>query len=97
MRTITLNNPGKWVFGTGCFSQFITDFKSLGKKRLYILTIPLLAEMIRQEMDSFAAIGIPADAIPEMAASAVKIERLMKNNIRTISVGDAIEIYQNAY
>jgi alcohol dehydrogenase class IV len=42
-------------------------------------------------------IGIPENAIPEMARSAVKIQRLMKNNIREISVEDAIGIYQKAY
>ncbi len=42
-------------------------------------------------------IGIPESAIPEMAASAVKIQRLMKNNIREISVDDAISIYQKAF
>lgn len=42
-------------------------------------------------------IGIPEEAIPEMASSAVKIQRLMKNNIREISVEDAISIYQKAY
>lgn len=42
-------------------------------------------------------IGIPEEAIPEMAVSAVKIQRLMKNNIREILVEDAINIYQKAY
>jgi alcohol dehydrogenase class IV len=44
-----------------------------------------------------SAIGIPETAISEMAASAVKIQRLMKNNIREISVDDAIGIYKKAY
>jgi alcohol dehydrogenase len=42
-------------------------------------------------------IGIPENAICGMARSAVKIQRLMKNNIREISVEDAIGIYQKAY
>jgi len=42
-------------------------------------------------------IGIPEEAIPEMAVSAVKIQRLMKNNLREVSVDDAINIYQKAY
>jgi alcohol dehydrogenase len=42
-------------------------------------------------------IGIPEDAIPEMALSAVKIQRLMKNNIKEILVVDAIKIYKKAY
>ncbi len=42
-------------------------------------------------------IGIPAEAIDEMAVSAVAIKRLMKNNIREVSVTDAVAIYQKAY
>lgn len=42
-------------------------------------------------------IGIPEESIPAMASSAVKIQRLMKNNIREILVDDAIGIYQKAY
>jgi len=44
-----------------------------------------------------SAIGIPWDAIPEMAVSAIRIQRLMKNNIREIAVEDAVEIYQKAF
>ena len=47
--------------------------------------------------ERLSEIGIPEGAIPEMARSAVKIQRLMKNNIREISVDDAIAIYQKAY
>jgi len=42
-------------------------------------------------------IGIPENAIPEMAMSALKIQRLLKNNLREILVEDAINIYQKAY
>ena len=42
-------------------------------------------------------IGIPVESIPEMALSAVTIQRLMKNNVREILVADAINIYEKAY
>ena len=42
-------------------------------------------------------VGIPADAIPEMAKDALKIQRLLKNNPRHISEQDAIYIYNEAY
>lgn len=42
-------------------------------------------------------IGIPAKAIADMAESSVKIQRLLKNNVREILVQDAILIYQKAY
>jgi alcohol dehydrogenase len=42
-------------------------------------------------------VGIPQDAIPAMAADAMKITRLLKNNPRTITEADAIAIYKAAY
>jgi alcohol dehydrogenase class IV len=42
-------------------------------------------------------VGIPRDAIPQMAADAMKITRLLKNNPRTITLADAIAIYEAAY
>ncbi|HEY4150920.1 MAG TPA: iron-containing alcohol dehydrogenase [Chitinophagaceae bacterium] len=42
-------------------------------------------------------VGVPATAIPEMAAAAMKITRLLKNNPRTVTEADAITIYKAAY
>jgi alcohol dehydrogenase class IV len=41
--------------------------------------------------------GINKDAIPAMAADAMKITRLLKNNPREIKLSDAIKIYEDAY
>lgn len=41
--------------------------------------------------------GIPAKAIPAIAADAMKITRLLKNNPRPITYEDAVEIYNDAY
>lgn len=41
--------------------------------------------------------GIDKGAIPAMAADAMKITRLLKNNPRTITLKDAINIYEAAY
>lgn len=41
--------------------------------------------------------GINKAAIPAMAADAMKITRLLKNNPRTIALKDAINIYEAAY
>jgi alcohol dehydrogenase class IV len=37
---------------------------------------------------------IPREAIPAMAKSAMQVQRLLKNNLRTVTEGDAIEIYE---
>lgn len=41
--------------------------------------------------------NVPESAIPEMAADAMKIQRLLKNNPREITEQDAIDIYKTAY
>ena len=42
-------------------------------------------------------VNVPLSAIPEMAADAMKIQRLLKNNPREITKEDAIAIYETAY
>jgi alcohol dehydrogenase len=42
-------------------------------------------------------VNIPETAIPQMAADAIKIQRLLKNNPREITEQDAIAIYNAAY
>lgn len=42
-------------------------------------------------------VNIPKEAIPQMAKDALKIQRLLKNNPRSISEQDAIDIYEAAY
>ncbi|RPI28057.1 MAG: iron-containing alcohol dehydrogenase [Acidobacteria bacterium] len=41
--------------------------------------------------------GIPRDAIERMAAAAMKVTRLLKNNPRELSLADAESIYTEAY
>jgi len=42
-------------------------------------------------------VNIPREAIPQMAVDALKIQRLLKNNPRTVTEQDAITIYNEAY
>jgi len=42
-------------------------------------------------------VEIPETAIPQMAADAMKVTRLLKNNPRTMTLEDAVSIYQSAY
>lgn len=42
-------------------------------------------------------VGIPKEAIPQMAVDAMKITRLLKNNPREVTYQDAVEIYTDAY
>lgn len=46
---------------------------------------------------SLAELGIPEAAIPHMAEAAMKVTRLLKNNLRVLTDGDAEAIYRAAY
>jgi alcohol dehydrogenase class IV len=42
-------------------------------------------------------LGVPREAIPSMARSAMQVTRLLKNNLRPVTEEDAIRIYEEAY
>jgi len=42
-------------------------------------------------------VNIPESAIEDLAASAMKVQRLLKNNIREVGLADAIAIYKKAF
>lgn len=42
-------------------------------------------------------LGVPRDAIPEMAKAAMQVTRLLKNNLRTVTEADAVQIYEAAF
>ena len=42
-------------------------------------------------------VGVPQEAIPQLANDALKIQRLLKNNPRLIEENDAIAIFESAY
>lgn len=44
-----------------------------------------------------SALGIPEEALEDIAASALKVQRLLKNNVREINFDDALAIYRKAY
>lgn len=61
--------------------------------------ISLIKELLKEcNLPSrLSAIGVPLDAVNRMAKSAMNIERLLKNNIREISLENAKTIYTTAY
>ena len=44
-----------------------------------------------------SALEIPETALEDIANSALKVQRLLRNNVREISFDDALEIYRKAY
>lgn len=47
--------------------------------------------------ERLAALGVPREALPEMARAAMSVTRLLKNNPRPLSETDAVAIYEAAY
>lgn len=44
-----------------------------------------------------ADLGVPRDAIPSLAKSAMQVQRLLKNNLRPVAENDAIQIYEATF
>ena len=42
MKAITLLQPQKIIFGTGCIQTLVEDYNKLGFGKLFVLTAPLL-------------------------------------------------------
>jgi alcohol dehydrogenase class IV len=43
------------------------------------------------------SLGITQSELPHLASGALKVQRLLKNNLREVTLADAIEIYGSAY
>jgi alcohol dehydrogenase class IV len=44
-----------------------------------------------------STLGIPAEAIPRLARGALTVQRLLRNNPREVTLGDAEQIYRDAF
>jgi alcohol dehydrogenase class IV len=44
-----------------------------------------------------SACGLSADTIPHLASAAMKVTRLLKNNLREVTTNDAVSIYREAF
>jgi len=75
---------------------FGDDFDQAQKARLSIQAIRDLTNKCGLPA-TLSKIDIPREAIPRMAESAMKIQRLLVNNPREVTMQDAIGIYNNAY
>lgn len=80
MNKVTLLYPGKLVFGDDSFEQFISDYAELGWKRLFIVTIPPLKEMIVGRLKVWEEKGIEVSINDQIQAepSFVDFEALLE-------------------
>ena len=58
MKPITLLQPTKIVFGTGCIEQLCNDYIAMGWKRLFVLTAPVLRPLLATMDERLKASGV---------------------------------------
>ena len=68
MKAITLLQPQKIVFGTGCIQNFIDDYRQLGFRRLYVLTAPPILPLIKKSLADIRDTGTEIEVFDQITA-----------------------------
>ena len=68
MKAITLLQPQKIVFGTGCIETFTEDYKKMGLRRLMVLTAPPILPLIEEPLASLKAAGVSIEIFQNILA-----------------------------
>ena len=94
----------KWnVIGCSERLSHIANVLKLDVTQNQLRNAELLVDFLRQFCaqlnipTGLRAFGIAEDDIPALATEAIKVERLLKNNPRRLSVADIEAIYREAY
>ena len=68
MKAITLLQPQKIVFGTGCIQTLVEDYKKMGYQRLFVLTAPPILPIIEEPLAELKAAGICIEVFQDIVA-----------------------------
>ena len=68
MKAITLLQPQKIVFGTGCIQTFVDDYKKMGLQRLFVLTAPPIRPLIEEPLADLQAAGVSIEVLQDIVA-----------------------------
>ena len=68
MKAITLLQPQKIVFGTGCIETFTEDYKKMGLQRLMVLTAPPILPLIEEPLANLKAAGVSIEIFQNILA-----------------------------
>ena len=68
MKAITLLQPQKIVFGTGCIQTLVDDYKKMGFKHLFVLTAPPILPLIEEPLAELKAAGISIETYQDIVA-----------------------------
>ena len=68
MKPITLLQPQKIVFGSGCIQTFVDDYLKLGHKRLFVLTAPPIIPLIEPALSQLRENGVSVEVFQNILA-----------------------------
>ena len=68
MNAITLLQPQKIVFGTGCIQTLVDDYKKMGYQRLFVLTAPPILSLIEAPLAELKAAGVSIEVYKDIMA-----------------------------
>ena len=87
----------------GCEAKYIELAKAMLSAQMQEITPNMAVDFIKQLSkdlhipQNLRSFHIPEDAIPDLAAGALKVTRLLLNNPRKFEMEDAIKMYSKAY
>lgn len=68
MKPITILQPQKIVFGSGCIQTFTEDYLKLGHKRLFVLTAPPIIPLIEPSLAVLRENGVEVEVFQNILA-----------------------------
>lgn len=68
MKAITLLQPQKIVFGTGCIQNLVDDYKQTGLRHLFVLTAPPIRPLIDETLSQLQAAGTNVEVYQDITA-----------------------------
>ena len=68
MKSITLLQPQKIVFGTGCIQTFVEDYLKLGCRQLFVVTAPPIMPLIEDAIQQLTKAGINTTVYSDIKA-----------------------------
>jgi alcohol dehydrogenase class IV len=68
MKQITLLQPQKIVFGTGCIQTFVDDYLKMGLQRLFVLTAPPIRPLIEEALTALGNAGVSVEVFQDIVA-----------------------------
>lgn len=96
MRYNILGCPSKFAQMAKAFGEKVEGISELVGAEIAVRFVERLSDDLRVPR-RLRDVGIPEDAIPRLAEAAMKVTRLLANNPRKLTLGDAVAIYKSAY